>query len=138
MLPLAFILHIDFTVHTLGIDRGKFMDLNIHAAQCTEAGGDTGASIHGRKKSFQIKEVLMVRNTIRRLSKQLEQMTDREISMNRAFDILFKKATSIEDIVVVEVMREVYLEILEGEMAILSYADSSTRSARIPLIALSR
>lgn len=80
----------------------------------------------------------MVRNTIRRLSKQLEQMTDREISMNRAFDILFKKANSIEDIVVVEVMREVYLEILEGEMAILSYADSSTRSARIPSIALSR
>ncbi len=80
----------------------------------------------------------MVRNTIRRLSKQLEQMTDREISMNRAFDILLKKANSIEDIVVIEVMREVYLEILEGEMALLSYADSSTRSARIPSIALSR
>lgn len=80
----------------------------------------------------------MVRNTIRRLSKQLEQMTDREISVNRAFDILCKKAQSIEEIVVVEVMREVYLEILEGEMAILSYADSSTRSARIPSIALSR
>lgn len=80
----------------------------------------------------------MVRNTIRRLSKQLEQMLDREISMTRAFDILSKKAKSVEEIVVVEVMREVYQEILDGEMALLGYADSSTRSARIPSIALSR
>ena len=80
----------------------------------------------------------MVKNTVRRLSKQLEQMVERDISINTAFDILYKKAKSIEEIVVVEVMREVYLETVEGEMAVLGYADSSTRSARMPSIALSR
>ncbi len=80
----------------------------------------------------------MIRKTVRKIGKKLEQLTEREIPMTRAFDILSKKAGNIEEIVVIEVMREVYQELLDGEMAVLGYSDSSTRSAKTPSMALSR
>ena len=85
-----------------------------------------------------IRETLMIRKTVKKIGKKLEQLTDREISMSRAFDILSKKASNIEEIVVIEVMREVYQELLEGELSILTYPVSKTRSARTPAMALSR
>ena len=86
-----------------------------------------------------IRETLMIRKTVQKIGKKLEQLTGRDIPMTRAFDILSKKASNIEEIVVVEVMREVYLELLDGDMAILTtYSDSKIRSARTPSIALSR
>ncbi len=86
-----------------------------------------------------IRETLMIRKTVQKIGRKLEQLTEREIPMTRAFDILSRKASNIEEIVVVEVMREVYLELLDGEMSILTtYSDSKTRPARTPSIALSR
>lgn len=85
-----------------------------------------------------IKEVLMIRKTVRKIGRQLEKLSDKEVSMIRAFDILARNAKSIEEIVVIEVMREVYQELLDGEMKILAYGESSARSARTPSIALSR
>jgi len=83
-------------------------------------------------------EVIMIRHTVRRIGRQLEQLIERDVPMTRAFDILSSKATSIEEIVVVEVMREVYQEVFDGEILQIAYADSSTRSARMPAMALSR
>jgi hypothetical protein len=80
----------------------------------------------------------MIRRTVQKIGKQLEQLVEREVPMTRAFDILSSKAGSIEEIVVVEVMREVYLEIVDGDLMERAYADSSTRSARMPAMALSR
>jgi DUF917 family protein len=85
-----------------------------------------------------MKEVAMIRQTVRRIGKQLEQLSEREVPLMRAFDILSRKARNIEEVVVVEVMREVYQEMMSGDMEILGYADSSTRSARTPAMALSR
>ena len=85
-----------------------------------------------------MREVLMIRETVRKIGRQLEQLSQREVPMTRAFDILSGKARSIEEIVVVEVMREVYLETLDGQAIYAGYADSSTRSARMPEMALSR
>ena len=85
-----------------------------------------------------MREVLMIRESVRKIGRQLEQLAKHEVPMTRAFDILSGKARSIEEIVVVEVMREVYMETLDGQAMYASYADSSTRSARMPAMALSR
>jgi hypothetical protein len=86
-------------------------------------------------------DVIHIKRTVQRLGHQLERMADKDISMATAFDILAKKAASIEEMVVVEVMREVYLEMQENGVHLLisrNQADSSTRSARTPAMALSR
>ena len=80
----------------------------------------------------------MIRTTVQRVGRQLEQLAGREVALNRAFDILSGKARSIEEIVVVEVMREVYQEQADATVMLRAYADSSTRSARMPSMALSR
>jgi hypothetical protein len=85
-----------------------------------------------------MREVLMIRRTVQRIGRQLEQLVDREVPLTRAFDILSAKSRSVEEIVVVEVMREVYQEIVDGELLPEIYADSSTRSARMPAMAFSR
>lgn len=85
-----------------------------------------------------IQEALMIRKTVSKIGRKLEQLSERDIPMTRAFDILSKKAGNIEEIVVIEVMREVYMELLEGELPILGYSNSKARSARTPSIALSR
>ncbi|HKI97352.1 MAG TPA: hypothetical protein VKB51_02645 [bacterium] len=85
-----------------------------------------------------MREMLMIRQTVRRIGKQLEQLIDHDVPMTRAFDILSNKARSIEEIVVVEVMREVYQESVDGDAMRIAYADSSTRSARMPAMAFSR
>ncbi|HEX9844418.1 MAG TPA: hypothetical protein VGC20_16790 [bacterium] len=85
-----------------------------------------------------MREIFMIRRTVQKIGKQLEQLVDREVPITRAFDILSAKAASIEEIVVVEVMREVYQELIDGEIMQQAYADSSTRSARMPAMAFSR
>lgn len=85
-----------------------------------------------------MREALMIRKTVRQVGKQLERLIDHGIPTNRAFDILCYKASTIEEIVVVEVMREVFQEDADGELMQAAYADSSTRSARMPAMALSR
>ena len=81
-----------------------------------------------------------LKQTIHRIGKQLERMAHHTISLNIAFEILAKKAASIEEMVIIEVMREVYMEMQERgiDPFFSNYADSSTRSARTPVKALSR
>jgi hypothetical protein len=82
-----------------------------------------------------------IRHTVNKLGRQLEFLVARQVSLGVAFDILAKKSTSIEEMVVVEVMREVHLELAERGIhpsQPAAQADSSTRSARTPLMAFSR
>jgi hypothetical protein len=81
-----------------------------------------------------------IRQTVHRIGRQLERMAHHTISIDIAFDILAKKSQSIEEMVVIEVMREIYLEMRSRGIDALEmhYADSSTRSARTPATALSR
>lgn len=78
----------------------------------------------------------MINNSVKKIGDQLERLMDRDISITRAFDIIAKKSSSIEEIVVIEVMREVYAEMTENQAAI--YADSKSRSARMPSMAFNR
>ena len=82
-----------------------------------------------------------IKQTVIKLGRQLERMASNDISLSAAFDILAKKCASIEEMVVVEVMREVYMEMHEnGIHPILTgdHADSNTLSARTPAMAFSR
>lgn len=85
-----------------------------------------------------MKEIFHIRRTVHNIGRQLEQLAGNHISLNRAFDILAKKSQSIEEMVVIEVMREVYQEYLEQRDIAALQADSKTRSARMPAMALSR
>ena len=80
----------------------------------------------------------MIRRTVKKVGKQLEQLSNRGINLGTAFDIMSRKASSIEEIVVVEVMREVYGEIEETGTSHHSQVSSSTLSAKMPSMALSR
>lgn len=80
----------------------------------------------------------MIRRTVQKMGKQLEQLSERGISLNTAFDILSRKAGSIEEIVVVEVMREVYQEADMHDGITANYTDSNALSARMPSMAFSR
>ncbi len=53
----------------------------------------------------------MVRTTVRQVGQRLEKLTERQIPLNRSFEVLERKAKTLEEMVVIEVMREVYLEI---------------------------
>ena len=82
-----------------------------------------------------------IKRTVVKLGRQLERMAAKDISLNVAFDILAKKSASIEEMIVVEVMREVFMELQEnGLHPMLSgtHADSKTLSARTPSMAFSR
>jgi hypothetical protein len=68
----------------------------------------------------------------------LEQLAGNHVNMNRAFDLLAKRSKTVEEMVVIEVMREVYQEYIEQRTLNGIHADSSTRSARMPAMALSR
>jgi hypothetical protein len=79
-----------------------------------------------------------IRTTVHKIGRQLEKLVGKEITVSRGFDILARKAQSIEEMVVIEVMREVYSELELNLATEPAYADSSTRSARMPAMALSR
>jgi hypothetical protein len=85
-----------------------------------------------------MKEIFQIRRTVNRLARQLEQLAANKITLNRAFDLLSKKAQTVEEMVVIEVMREVFQEFQEDREIRELQAGSNTRSARMPGIALSR
>jgi len=80
--------------------------------------------------------IFHAKRTVHRIGRQLEQLAGNQIPIQRAFALLARKAQSVEEIVVIEVMREVYEELdVRGR----AYeAGSSARSARMPAMALSR
>ena len=62
----------------------------------------------------------MVRNTVGKVGRNLERLMDKRIPLTASFSILERKAKSIEELVVIEVMREVYWEIQGKEQRLAS------------------
>jgi hypothetical protein len=83
----------------------------------------------------------MIRRTVHSLAKKIEHLSQYQIPIQRSLDLLEQRARTIEEIVVIEVMRESYLE-MASEVAHRSLheaqADSSSRTARMPSMAFSR
>ena len=52
----------------------------------------------------------MVKSTINRVGRHLEKLAQNRIPISVSFDLLTRKAKSVEEVIVIEVMREVYQE----------------------------
>jgi hypothetical protein len=78
----------------------------------------------------------MIRHTVRDLAKKLEQLSRHQIPIARSLDLLESRARTVEEIVVIEVMRESYEEMALAGSAV--QADSSSRTARMPAMAFRR
>ena len=57
----------------------------------------------------------MIKNTVAKVGRNLERLLDRRIPLTASFSILEKRAKTVEEIVVLEVMREVYWEFQSKE-----------------------
>lgn len=79
----------------------------------------------------------MIRKTMHNIAKKLEHLLSYDIPAGRSFDLLESRARTVEEMVVIGVMRESYEELKRQNMPPLQ-ADSSSRSARMPSMALSR
>ena len=66
----------------------------------------------------------MVENTVHRVAEKLTRLHQRRFSLRMALEVLSHRARSVEELMVIEVMREVYQE-LEGT----SPAKARARSA---------
>jgi len=75
----------------------------------------------------------MVRKTVHRMGRNLERLASRDIPVEEALDIMYRRARTVEEMVVVEVMREAVCELAEAEppahAQYAGYAESNTRSA---------
>ena len=80
----------------------------------------------------------MIRHTMRRVAKKLDHFLSYDIPIARSFDMLEAHARTVEEMVVIEVMRESYKEVREEASKRAVQADSRSRTARMPSIALSR
>jgi hypothetical protein len=81
---------------------------------------------------------VMIRHTVRDLAKKLEQLSRYQIPIARSLDLLESRARTVEEIVVIEVMRESYEEMALGLAGSAVQADSSSRTARMPAMAFRR
>ena len=80
----------------------------------------------------------MIRNTVHSVAKKLEHLLNYDIPVERSFQLLAGRARSVEEMVVVEVMRETYRELQNNRPGMAAQADSSSRSTRMPEMALRR
>ena len=55
----------------------------------------------------------MVRTTVGKVGRNLERLVSRRLPVSASFNILERRAKSVEELIVIEVMREVY-----GELAV--------------------
>ena len=83
----------------------------------------------------------MIRHTLHNLARKLEHLSSYQIPITRSLDLLERRARTIEEVVVIEVMRESFRElashVAQGAMQSVQ-ADSSVRTARMPAMALRR
>lgn len=83
----------------------------------------------------------MIRSTVHNLARKIEHLSQYQIPIKRSLDLLEQRARTIEEIVVIEVMRESYLElasdVAQPAMRAIQ-ADSSSRTARMPSMAFRR
>lgn len=87
-------------------------------------------------------------STIRGVAKKLEDLTRHNVTLERGFSVLSSRAKSLEEMVVIEVMRESFEELsAKKELAAAQGAKNKTqgnrqlgnsRAARMPARALSR
>jgi hypothetical protein len=80
----------------------------------------------------------MIRSTIRSVARKLEHLTRYDIPIDRSLELIESQARSIEEVVVCEVMRESYQEMAREVPSFAIHADSSSRTARTPVMALRR
>lgn len=52
----------------------------------------------------------MVRDTVQKMGRHLENLAEKRIPIGVSFDLLGRRARSIEEVIVIEVMREAYAE----------------------------
>lgn len=79
----------------------------------------------------------MVTATVKRVGRKLERLVERRIPLPQALSLLERKAGTVEELVVIEVMREVNRE-LPVRPGFYAFTDSSARAARMPVVSLSR
>lgn len=68
----------------------------------------------------------MVKRTVKKIGQELENMSRRNIGPALALDLLERRARSVEELVVIEVIREVIHEVRDGRM----HADHSASRVR--------
>ena len=71
----------------------------------------------------------MINHTVQELGEQLERLMRFKMPINSAFDLLSKKAGSVEEQVVVEVMRESATELQRSRKRNAVYTESKPLSA---------
>lgn len=62
----------------------------------------------------------MIRETVHKVADDLEKMIQRQIPTINSFNILCRKASTVEEVIVIEVMREAYLEMSTHEERLAS------------------
>ncbi len=80
----------------------------------------------------------MIRRTMHNVAKRLEHLLNYDISLSRSFDLLESRARTIEEMIVIEVMRESYREMKNEQMGTVIHSETSSRSARMPSMAFRR
>ena len=80
----------------------------------------------------------MIRHTVRNLGKKIEHLSRYRIPITRSLDLLESRARTLEEVVVIEVMRESLREMARERAVTAVQADSSSRTARMPAMALRR
>ncbi len=70
----------------------------------------------------------MVKRTVKKIGQELENMSRRNIGPALALDLLERRSRSVEELVVIEVIREVLREAHRDEMH-MDYPASRVRSA---------
>lgn len=61
------------------------------------------------------KEVTMVRTTVGKIGKQLEELAESHLPLEASLRMVERKASTVEELVVIEVMKEVILEMCVRE-----------------------
>ena len=79
----------------------------------------------------------MIRTTVKNIAKKLEHLANYDIPVNRCLDLLESQARTIEEMIVIEVMRESIYEV-KDQLGGAVQADSTSRTARTPSMALRR
>lgn len=66
----------------------------------------------------------MIRQTMHDLTEKLKHLLGHDISVDRSFDLLQSRARTIEEMVVIEVMRESYREVRREQIGPVAQAEA--------------
>ncbi|MCH8841421.1 MAG: hypothetical protein IID61_00430 [SAR324 cluster bacterium] len=66
----------------------------------------------------------MIRQTTHHLAGKLKRLLSHDISAGRSFDLLQSRARTIEEMVVIEVMRESYCEVRQEQIGAVTHAEA--------------